>query len=124
MTRSGTGEPGGGGAGRGCLRDVVAAARADRAVPLACPQLPGGGRHAPGTGPLNVAFQPAPGVVRYLVDQLGPAGDLSVARPPAGLAGRGPVIVPGPDRDAGREPRGDPAGRDQRGEILPGRVRR
>src|ERR1700733_4338938 len=123
VTQSGTGEAGDGGSDQGCLCDVVAAAHGDRAVPLAYPQLHGGDHHALGAEPLDVAFQLTPGVVPYLIDQLGPAGDLSVARPPASLAGRRPVIVPGPDRDAEREPRGNPACCDQFGEILSGQVR-
>src|SRR6204780_182872 len=120
---SGTGEPGDRGADQGGLHDVVAAAHSDRAVPLADLQRHAGDHHTLGAEALDVAFQLEPGVPPRLHDQFGPAGDLCVDRPPAGLADRGPVVVPGADRDAQREPRRDPARHDQLGEILPGQIR-
>jgi hypothetical protein len=118
----GTGEPGDGGADQGGLHDVVVAAHRDRAVPLADPQLHGGDHYALRAEPPDLAFQLAPGFVPRLADELGPARDFGVARPPADLTGRGPVIVPGPDRDAQREACRHPARHDQLGEILPAQI--
>src|SRR4249919_299991 len=86
-TLAGPGEPGDGGAGERDLRDVIAAAHRGRAVPLAYPHLHAGDHHALAAKPSDVLFQPTPGVVPRLADQLGPAGHLDVAGPPARLAG-------------------------------------
>ena len=67
-------------------------------------------------------FQPVPGVVPRLTDQLGPAGHLDVAGPPASLAGEPAVIVPRPDRDAEHKPGRYPPRRDQLREIVPGDI--
>src|SRR5579875_4189667 len=121
-TGMGEGEAGDSGACERCLGDVVAAARGYRTVPRAYPHPHVGEHHAIGAEPLDLAFQPTPGVVPGPVDQFRPAGDLGVAHPPSSLAGGRPVIVPGTDRDAERESHRDPARRDQLGEILPGYI--
>jgi hypothetical protein len=122
VTLPARGEPGDGGAGNRRLHDVVPAAHLDRAVPFAHSHLHGRDHHALGAEPRDVAFQLATGVVPRLADELGPAGHLGVARPEPGLAGGIPVVVARPDRDAEHEPGGDPALRDQFGEILPGQI--
>ena len=94
-----------------------------RAVPLAYSHLHGGDDHSLAAEPPDLAIQLVPGVVPRLPDQLGPAGDLGVTRPPASLAGSRAVIVPRPDRDAQDKPCRYPARDDQLGEILPGQVR-
>ena len=81
------GEPDDGGAGERDLRGVVAAAHRGRTVPLEHSHLHAGDHHALAAEPSDVLFQPAPGVVPRLVDQLGPAGHLDIAGPPARLAG-------------------------------------
>jgi hypothetical protein len=123
MVLGGAGEAGNGGADQRDLDDVVAAAHRGRAVPLAHLHLHVGDHHALGAEPSDVILQAASGVVPRPVNQLGPAGHLGIARPPASLAGSRPVIVPRPDRDAERQPDRYPARHDQRGEILPGQIR-
>src|SRR6202030_3393902 len=68
----------------GGLHDVVPAALGGRALPLPDPQVHVGDDDALAAEPPHVAFQLLPRVVPRVVDQLGPAGDLGVARTPAG----------------------------------------
>src|ERR1700722_3667160 len=82
------GKPGDGGAGERDLCDVVAAGHRGGACPLSCLHLHAGDHHALAAEPSDVLFQPAPGVVPRLVHQLGPAGHLDIAGPPARLARR------------------------------------
>src|ERR1700761_9434211 len=82
------------------LDDVIAAALLGRALALADPQVHAGDDHALGADALDVGGELLPGVVPGVVDQLGPPADLGVARRPARLPDRLPVVVPGRDRDA------------------------
>jgi hypothetical protein len=102
---------------------VIAAAHLRRAVPHTHPQLHARDHRALGPKPPDVGFQPVPGVASCLIDDVGPADDLAITRPPAGLACGLPVVVTRPDRDAEHEPDRHPACHDQLGEILPGQVR-
>jgi hypothetical protein len=120
----GSGEPSDGGAEDAGLDDVIAAADLRRAVPDAHPQLHARDHRALGPKPLDVGFQPVPGVASCLIDDVGPTDDLAITRPAAGLACGLPVVVTRPDRDAEHEPDRYPASHDQLGEILPGQVRR
>ena len=73
------------------LDDVVAAALLGGALPLAHPHLHARDDDALGADALDVGVQLLPRVVAGVVDQLGPAGDLGVARGPAGLPDGLPV---------------------------------
>src|SRR5690348_15884014 len=116
------GEPGDRGADGGGFDDVVAAAFRHRALALAHAHLHVGDHHALAAEPLDVALKLLPRIVPGVVDVLGIPGDLGVPRAPAGLTDGQPVVVPGSDRDAQREPGGYPALQDQLGEVLPGKI--
>jgi hypothetical protein len=119
----GSGEPSDGGAEDAGLDDVIAAADLGRAVPDAHPQRHARDHRALAAKPLDVGFQPVPGVASCSIDDVGPPDDLAITRPPAGLASGLPVVVTRLDRDAEHEPDRHPARHDQLGEILPGQVR-
>ena len=119
----GSGEPSDGRAEDARLDDMVASARLRRAVAHRHAQLHLRDHRALGPEPLNVAAQPVPRVAPRLIDDVGPAHDLAVTRPPARLPGGLPVVVAGPDRNAEHQPGRHPARHDQLGEILPRQVR-
>src|SRR6185369_5779841 len=78
-------EVGDSGAGGGHLGDVVLAAFLHGAFAVADAQFHRGDHDALRALPGHVAIQLDPAVVPGLVDQVGMAGHLGVARPPAGL---------------------------------------
>jgi hypothetical protein len=119
----GAGELGDGGAEDACLDDVIAPSDLGRAVPHAHPQLHARDHRAFGPDSVDVGFQLTPGVAPGSIDDVGPAGDLAVTRPSAGLPGGLPVVVARADRDAKHKPGRHPPRHDQLGEILPGQVR-
>src|SRR5215472_18127810 len=100
------------------LHHVVFAALLHRAFMLTDAHLHVLEHHAVCSVPDHVALQLMPGVVPGRVHQIGETGYLRVARAPAALAYRDPVVVPGPDRDAEDQPGRHPASQDQLGEVL------
>ena len=131
MTPAGQGEPGDSRADHGGFHEVVAAARRGRIVPLTYPQpdspagLPAAvWRRSPRPRRRSCLTSSSSWRLASCRDSLTSSvqpGHLGVARRPASLSGRRPVVVPRPDRDAEGGPGGCPARHDQLGESCPDR---
>src|SRR3984957_16892235 len=116
------GEPDHGGAHDRRLHDVIFAVLLDRALALVDPHVHLADHDAFPAQAAHVFLQLLAGVVPGIVHQLGVAPNPGVARAPPGLAHGQPVVVPGPDGDAQRQPGRHPARGDHLREVLPGQV--